>query len=205
LPGAGSTTQQPSWASKVNWGNVVATGVPLVASLFAGDRGSTLPDIRAMQAQGQALGQQGQQLSAQGAAAMGPSLDYFKKLLSNDPAEVAQATAPERRRVIDQYDTARRSAGQFTPRGGGQASTSEELRAREASDLATIGADLRSKAASEAATIGNQLLSSGLGAQEQSINAMASSLGPLFTQQQADSQSTLQTIAGIAALAAMFI
>jgi hypothetical protein len=205
LPGAGSTIQPSSWASNVNWGGVVGTGIPLVASLFAGNRPDVTPQINEVQSGARALGDQGRALAAQGQAALGPALQYYQSLLSGNPADVMAATAPDRRRVIDQYDTARRSSGQFTPRGGGQASTQQELRGQEAGLLATLGAQARQDAAGATANIGQNLLQGGIGAEQQSQQQLAQMIGPLFNQEKANSDSTLQTIAGIASLAAMFI
>lgn len=203
LPGAGTTIQHSG--SDVNWGGVIGAAAPIVASLFAGDRGSIAPQIGEVQKNARDIGAQGRQLFAQGQDTLHPALEYFKGILSDNPGEVMAATAPERRRVIDQYDTARRSAGQFTPRGGGQASASMESRAQQASDLATIGGDARRQAANATAAIGTSQQDAGLSAEEQSQAQLAQMLGPLFQQQQSDSQSTLGTIAGLASLAAMFI
>lgn len=206
LPGAGTTIQNPgSWASNVNWGGVAGTAIPLVASLFAGQQPSIAPQIGQIQGMAQQTNQQGAQMLAQGQTALGPALDYYKSLLSGNPADVMAATAPDRRRVIDQYDTARRSAGQFTPRGGGQASAQQVSRSMEAGDLATLGAQARSQAAAATAQLGSGLETAGLSAEEHAQSQLAQLLQPLFQQQQTDSGNTLKTIAGIASLAAMFI
>src|SRR5262245_54209632 len=66
------------------------------------------------------LSKTGDVLGQEGASALNPALNYFKGQLSSNPQELLAATAPERGRVIDQYDTARQAIGEFGPRGGGQ-------------------------------------------------------------------------------------
>lgn len=193
------------WASGVDWGGVAGLAAPIIASFFGGSGPDISKPISEIQGNARALGQTGKDLTAQGMESLGPAQAYFAQLLSGNPADVMSATAPERRRVIDQYDTARRSAAQFTPRGGGQASTQQESRSREAGDLATLGADARRGAAGAAASIGLSETQAGLSAQERSTQQLAQMLEPLFKQQQQNQNSFLSTITGVAQLAAMFI
>jgi len=191
-----------------NWGQFAGAGASMLASAFA----PTIPDIRGdvkgVQADAKALGTQGKQLTDQGLGALAPALKYFQSLLSGNSADVMAATAPDRARVIDQYDAARKTAASFSPRGGGSASANLNLKAKEAGDLATLPVAARNNAASSMATIGQNLTSTGLSAQEQSIQQLSQALGPLFNQEQSDKQSqssTWETIGTIAAMAAMFL
>ena len=193
------------FGSNVNWGNVAGLGAGVLGSLFAGgsgDNGQFGQAITEVQKNARDLGATGKGITAQGLQALGPAQKYFADLLSGNPADVMSATAPERRRVIDQYDTARRSAGQFTPRGGGQASSQQEARSREAGDLATLGADARRGAAGAASQLGLSELNAGVSAEEQATSQLASVLEPLFQQQQSNQKNMLSTVTGIAELAA---
>lgn len=113
---------------------------------------------------------------------MGPVAEFLKNILSNDPSAVAQATAPQRRRVIDQYATAKKAIAEFTPRGGGQAASLNKLEADKGGDLATLGADLRSKAVDSAADL--SLRYAGLGASEHANANQATAAALGGTQQQ---------------------
>ena len=135
---------------------------------------------------------------------MAAALKYFQALASGDPSQALAATQPQRGRVIDQYDAARRSAGQFTPRGGGQASTEQAFRAQEAGQLADTTSAARSEGAKEAASVGGAMTQQGLSAEEQSINAMVSTLQPLIQQQQQQGNDIGKILSGIGELAGAF-
>ena len=204
LPSGGSGSDL-SAASALPWGKIIGAGAGLIPALFAGGGSSLKGPIGEVQRGARQLGATGKGLAQQGEAALAPALKYFQDLLSGNPADIEAATAPQRRRVIDQYDTARKSSAEFTPRGGGQASAQMESRAREASDLATVGASARDNAANTVSSLGKGLLDSGISAEQEATNQLAQVLGPLFQQQQADQQSTAQTFAGIASLIAAFL
>jgi hypothetical protein len=194
-----------NWSDNIDWGQVAATGLAVIPSLFAGSRGSIAGPVSEIQDSARKTGEAGAKLAAEGADALQGPLKYWSDLLSGDPNASMAATAPERRRIIDQYDTARRSSAQFTPRGGGQASTQMESRAQEAGDLATVGATARENAASALGSLGLNQQQVGLTMQQQAQQQLAQVLGPLMQQQRADSDSTLGAIKGLASLAALFI
>ncbi len=203
LPGGSGSDL--SAASQVPWGKVLGTAAPVVGALFAGNRGSITPQIQGIEKNAQDQLDQGKSIANKGQEALTPVLKYFQALMSGNPADVLAATAPQRGRIIDQYDAARKSTSQFTPRGGGQASTQQEIRAKEAGQLSDVTSQARSDAATSLGSLGESLTREGISAEESANQQMAQVLGPLFQQQGADSESTLKTIAGFAALAAAFI
>ena len=144
-------------------------------------------------------------LAASGAADLNPVLKYFKDLVSGNPTDVLNATTPQRRRVIDQYDTARRSSAQFTPRGGGSASAQQESRAREAGDIASLTSDTQANAATALGALGENERNAGLTAEQQAQQALASALGPLMQQQQANQSGLVSTFQGLASFIAPLI
>ena len=98
-----------------------------------------------------------------GNAALAPLMRTLQALASGDTSQLLAATGGERRRVIDQYDTARRAIAEFTPRGGGGAAASAASRFPEASAIDTLVAnkqataqDLLAQLASHQVDAGNQ-------------------------------------------------
>lgn len=133
-------------------------GLPL-----AMDQGSHQSDpLTALRSSADTAVKQASDLSGQGKDLFGPAADYLKKILSGDRQQMLEATMPERRRVIDQYATAKKAIAEFTPRGGGQAGSLSQINATEASDLATIGSGARADAAKTGLNTGLNLESLGL-------------------------------------------
>lgn len=131
-----------------------------------------------------------------------PVADYLKKVTSGDRQSVLQATMPERRRVIDQYATAKKAIAEFTPRGGGQAAAGAGLQAKEASDLATTTAEARQAGIGQAGNLAAAAAQLGISEQSLASGDLNSILSALNTQQQQHAQSAaglgqaLGTLAG---------
>jgi hypothetical protein len=187
------------------WDKLIPAGAGLLGSLFAPKRSPELGEnIKAIEGQSSDLRKTGTDLTAKGSAALDPVLKYFQALASGDPSQALAATQPQRGRVIDQYDAARRSASQFTPRGGGQASTEQESRSREAGQLADTTAQARSEGARDLASVASDTTRTGLSAEEASIQAMVSTLQPLLAKQQQEGQDVGKIFAGIGELVGAF-
>lgn len=202
---SGSSRDDSSNSDGFDWGKIATAGGGLLGALFAPKRSSELStNIKNIEGQSSDLRKTGTDLTAKGSAALDPVLKYFSALASGDPAAALAATAPQRGRVIDQYDAARRSAGQFTPRGGGQASTEQESRSAEAGQLADVTSGARSEGAKELAALGSDVTRTGLSAEEQSINAMVSTLQPLIQQQQQQGSDIGGIFKGLGELAGAF-
>jgi hypothetical protein len=107
---------------------------------------------------------------AAGTNALAPVLKYLTALVSGDPSSVMEATAPQRARIIDQYDTARKALAQ-QPRGGGQASAALKLEQGKASDLATTTSAARSEGVKSLAAVGTNLVQTGAYEQETGLQA----------------------------------
>lgn len=105
-------------------------------------------------------------LSAKGSEALGPVLAYFKKLMGDDPSAILEATAPERGRVIDQYDTARKAVSQFAPRGGGASSAVAQSYFSQANQLSDITSSARRDAFNGSAQLGTTLTGLGMSADQ---------------------------------------
>jgi hypothetical protein len=147
-----------------DWGGIAGAVAPFVASAFGNNpyKGQRDTNIDAVSTLAKTLAQQGGGLSAEGQQALSPVLQYLFAVTGNDPAALNTAIQPEKARVLDQYDTARKAL-QFTPRGGGQASATLQAGARAASDISTLTAEARRTGISNLATLGKGLLDTGVG------------------------------------------
>lgn len=84
----------------------------------------------------------GNEASASGKQAVGAGLeafkmptDFWKKILSGDPAVTQEVLAPEQEKIVSQYDAAKQSIAQNSPRGGQMATALSDMPVREAGDL----------------------------------------------------------------------
>ena len=109
---------------------------------------------------------QGKELTGLGAEALAPILNYFKQIIGGDPSAVLAATGPERGRVIDQYDTARKSIATFAPRGGQSGTAISQSYTDEAQALSDLTTTAKRDAAGKAAAIGTSLTGLGLTAEQ---------------------------------------
>jgi len=105
-------------------------------------------------------------LSSMGTEALAPVLNYFKAILGSDPGALMEATKPERGRVIDQYDAARRSAAQFGARGGGTNAAISESYMQQANQLSDITSMAKRDATTQLGELGATLTGLGLSAEQ---------------------------------------
>lgn len=169
------TTGKPGDASKLPSGGAwwdthgsQVTGAtsalaPLLLSLFGDNpyKGQRDTATSALGNVAKMLTKEGGADTVQGHQALAPVLQYLLAVTGADPAALGVATQPERAKVLDQYDTARKSL-EFSPRGGGTASATMQAGARSASDIATITANARSKGFDQLAGLGKGLLDTGI-------------------------------------------
>lgn len=200
-----SVTGDFSGRSGPNYGKIATSFAPLALSLFAPKDNSNVPGaIKNATTAATNLGTQGVATAAQGSEALAPVLHYLAAVTSGDPQALLQATMPERRRVIDQYDTARQAA-QFSPRGGGTSSAVVNANTREAGDLAALGGKARTEGMTTAAQLGAQLTGQGQQSQSASVSHLSNLLGPLMQNKQQDQQSVFNTFSSIASMIGLFI
>lgn len=162
---SGALQTGPGWwdtnSSKV--GGATSAFLPLLVSLFGNnpykDKAGSSADALSQLAD--LLTKKGEGISDQGQQALHPVIQYLMALTGADPAALAQATQPERARVLDQYDTARKAL-QFLPRGGGQASATMEAGAKSASDISSIIANARTQGVGQLGSLGKGLLDTGI-------------------------------------------
>ena len=157
-------------------GTAVGAGIGGLIGLFAGGKKKTPTTdpnaltldalMKSVQGNATDLGQKADVLGDQGSDQLAPILKYFKQLAGGDPTALLEATKPERGRVIDQYDTARKAIGEFGPRGGGSTAALAESRFSEANKLSDVTAEARSNAMDKGAQLGTTLTGLGLSADQ---------------------------------------
>lgn len=133
----------------------------------------------------------GTALTGDATSALNPVLQYLKAVAGGDPGAVMGATQPQRARVIDQYDTAKRTA-QFAPRGGGQASASENASTSEASTLSNVTASARTAGVQQLGQLGTSLASAGISADASGLSALNASIQDYEQQAQRTDQQNSQ-------------
>jgi len=141
------------------------------------------PILKSLQEKSTAAGKQSDQLSGMSSEALAPVLDYFKKILGNDPSAMLSATAPQRGRVIDQYDTARKSIANFAPRGGGSSEALANSYVTEGQDLSALTSTARNEAVGQSAQLGTQLKALGLSADQLASADLNTIINAILNQQ----------------------
>lgn len=160
---------------------------PSIVGMFSG--GDADKQINELAGLNTALGGEAKQTSEMGTSVLGPAVDYLKSLAGGDRQQMLAATMPQRRRVMDQYDAAKKSIAEFAPRGGGQASAMINLEANKASDLSMLGAGAQRDAVTESAQLGTALKQTSLGAQGQQGANLNSQISAILQQAQTKGMS----------------
>jgi hypothetical protein len=128
-----------------------------------------------------------QQLLPQATASLGATERYYAPLLSGNRQSMLEAVAPEANTIISQYDTAKRAAAEFAPRGGGRTTTLAELPFSESGAITNLLNQVRPNAAGATADIGktygalaSSLLSRNTGAASSLLNYSLASRGQSY-------------------------
>jgi len=160
-----------------DWGNIAGAAAPFLISLLGSNKakGQASQSTDQLAALAKSFGTQGQSLAGQGQAALAPVIAYLNALVGGDSTALAQATQPERARVLDQYDSARKAL-QFLPRGGGQAGAVMQAGSKAAGDIGTIVGQARSGAVNTLGTLGQNLTQQGLGMETAGANALINAI-----------------------------
>ncbi len=159
--------------SPVNWGSLAGIAAPFLIALLGSNpyKGLTTNAAGQLATLAKQLGGEGHQIAGQGLETLGPVLQYLTALAGGDPQALANATQPERARVLDQYDSARKAL-QFLPRGGGQAGAVMQAGSKAAGDIGSLTADARRSAVGTLGTLGKGLLEEGLTEERYATDAL---------------------------------
>lgn len=174
-------------------GAAIGGGAGFLSGLFGGggskkpaDTEALDPILKNLQDSSAASRRTADQFSGMGAEALAPVISYFKSIMGSDPGAVLAATAPERGRVIDQYDTARKAIANFAPRGGESAGAVANSYVTEGQDLSAITSSARRAAADTTAQIGLQLQGLGLTADQLASADLNTVIQAILSQQGLD-------------------
>lgn len=211
--GSGSSivSGEPDFGKDVDWGDAWKVGavgaagfLPMMFGGGGANKGvsAALADLKQNTT---SLTNTGKALGESGSDVMGPALQYLKAVTGGDPAAIAEAIKPERRRIIDQYDTAKKNVAEFGPRGGGTAGALAQVNATEAGDLATAGAQARQGAMSQATSTGTALQGLGVGATQAAGQNLQTSLQAYMKQAEDSGKSAADIGMGIAKIVGMFL
>ena len=171
--GGSSPGTDSSSGSSVNWGGIASKAAPLILSMFGNNpakakAGASADSLSTLAA---GFGTSAKGSTDAGNAALAPVLKYLQGIVGGNSADVLGAAAPDRARIMDQYDTARKSISAFSPRGGGTTSTQNDLQVKKASDLATTTATARTAGVNELAQLGMGFEQLGANQETQALQA----------------------------------
>src|SRR5947207_4249390 len=165
-PGGGKTPGQKGLG-------IASILAPFLVALFGNNpyKGQAASSADQLAQLAKSLGGEGHEIAGQGLSALGPVMQYLTALAGGDPQALANATQPERARVLDQYDSARKAL-QFLPRGGGQAGAAMQAGSKAARDIGPITADARRSAVGTLGGLGKGLLEEGLTEERYATDAL---------------------------------
>ncbi len=202
LSGAGTGAALGSFVPGIGTG--IGAGVGAIygglRGLFSGgdddeDAAKAASDLDPLRDSATALRQKGALLGGQGQQALAPTLAYYQSLIGQDPAALMQATAPERGRVIDQYDSARRAAAEFGPRGGATNAAIANSHFQQAQQLGDITSMAKRDATSQLAALGATMTGLGLSADQLASMDLNAVIQAVLGQDYLDIQKRGQTMA----------
>jgi hypothetical protein len=151
------------------------------------------------------LGDKSKVYGTQGASVLNPALEYLRKVVSGDRQELLAATMPERRRVIDQYDAAKKATAEFAPRGGGTAGAMADLNARQAGDLAATTALARREGVESSVRTGSALEGLSVNANEAEAQNLNQLLNTYMAKAEREGQSAADFGMGLASILGMVL
>ena len=157
------------------------TGVNLV------NQGSSTVGL-GMQTVGQGLGDQ-----ATGMQTLQAPIDFYKKLLSGDPATMTQALAPTASLINQQYETATSGVSSNTAQGGFRSAAMAGLPFAKAGAVGNAALGLQSTAATQLGTLGGEQAAIGQGESNTGLGVA----GVGTTQQAQGLQALTATLTGI--------
>lgn len=180
----------------VDWKSALNAGAGFGLSLFAPKSRNITSEVDQIEKDASSLSTAGKSIAGTGVAGVAPALRYLTSVASGNEGDIMAATAPERSRVLDQYDTARRALTTL-PRGGGQASAASAINADQAKTMSTLYQSARTSGVKDLATLSQNLMTTGLGAEEAGTQALTATLQPLLSQEKMDQDSTSNLFKGL--------
>jgi hypothetical protein len=137
-------------------------------------------------------------------ADLGKAGQYYAGLLGGDRQKMMEAVGPEVNTILSQYDTAKRAAAEFSPRGGGRTQTLAELPFKESASITDLLQKVRPQAAAGAESVGAKeaslaagLLPSGTSAAAQLLQYELGKQGMSFNQSMQQGAALAEVLIGL--------
>lgn len=183
-------------------GTGIGAGIGGLIGLFTGGKKNDAPDkedqltstMDLLRGNAGQLQQFGAQQRQQGTEALGPALQYLTDLAGNDPAARMDATRGDRGRIIDQYDTARKSAATFGARGGATNASVADSYIQQAYQTNDLMGSSRLTAAQALASLGLDVSRLGLSADALATQSLDAIIRAMLGQEGLDVQKRGQTM-----------
>lgn len=172
------------FSTREKWGFGLAGAGALLPALFGGSDSGLGQTEKQLQSLTDLSTSNAKSADQNGADLFAQIMPYLKAVSGGDRQAILGATMPERKRVIDQYATARKAIAEFSPRSGGTAASMNELQGNEASDLSMIGANARTQGVAQAGSLAQTLASLGLSERGQAMSGLNSIAGIQQARQQ---------------------
>ena len=186
-----------------------------IASAFLGSKASKAAEPTMSQDEQRLLGKTEKMADSLGGAglglfdasksAFGPAQSYFERLLGGSRDSQLEAISPQVGTVLSQYDTAKRAAMQFAPRGGGRNSVLAQNQFGQLGDIQRLLAGVRPSAAENLRNMGSQLGYMGLGATGQASGDIANVLSAILRKGDIAAQNARSAGSGFGQLAATLL
>lgn len=190
-------------------GNLAGAGIgALLGGLFGGGKkeedkekaSETDPYTKLLQEQSTKLSGQGSDLVSKGGQGLNQVMAYLQKLAGGDASAIMDATKASRGRVIDQYDSAKRSVANFTPRGGGSAAAMGDLETGKANQLSDILSSKQDEAVGQLSATSQALTGLGLSAEQLATADLDTIIRTILSQKSlglAKRGQNMETIGGV--------
>ncbi len=186
-------------------GTGIGAGIGGLLGLFRGgnkddekkkEEGDLDPYTKLLQGSSERLSGQGQDLVSQGGGGLNQVMAYLQKLAGGDASAIMDATKASRGRVIDQYDSAKRSVANFTPRGGGSAAAIGDLETGKANQLSDILSSKQDEAVGQLSATSQALTGLGLSAEQLATGDLNTIINAILAQKSLDLAKRGQNIQG---------
>lgn len=137
---------------------------------------------------GASTGDSGTQAFGSGMEGLQSVLDHYTKLMNGSTGDIVNSS-PETQTVLSQYDAARTSMANLTPRGGMRASQGANLKFKELGDIGNLVQKTRQDATAGAGATAGAITNAGLGEQGMGLQQLMASMQTLLSQRGQNVQS----------------
>lgn len=131
--------------------------------------------------------------------------NFFQALMSGDRNAIMNVLAPEVDTLTSQYDTGRKTAEEFAPRGGGRAAALEELPFRKAGEINKLVQGAQDRGAAGLTSVASLFGQLGIGELGGGTSAANSAFGNIQTAKENAQQQQAAAGEAIGSLVALLV